>query len=43
VVADWASLVAAHPEYADDMLHLSPAGRLAIAGLIAAKVGPPPP
>jgi hypothetical protein len=43
VVADWASTVAAHPEYAPgDMLHLSPEGRLAIARLIASAVGPPP-
>jgi hypothetical protein len=42
VVADWARLVAAHPEYASDQLHLTWAGREAIASLIASKVGPPP-
>ena len=42
VVADWAALVAAHPEYASDQLHLTTSGRLAIAQLIAAAVGPPP-
>ena len=42
VVADWAALIAAHPEYAGDLLHLSPAGRIAIAELIASKVGPAP-
>jgi hypothetical protein len=42
MVADWAVLIAAHPEYAGDMLHLSPAGRVAIAELIASKVGPAP-
>lgn len=41
-VADWARALAAHPEYAADMLHLSPAGRTAIAALIAAQVGPAP-
>lgn len=40
-VADWAPIVAAHPSYADDMLHLSPSGRLAISRLIARVVGPP--
>lgn len=43
VIADWAALIAAHPEYAGDQLHLSPAGRIAIADLIASKVGPAPP
>lgn len=43
VVADWAVLIAQHPEYAEDLLHLSPSGRVAIASLIASKVGPPPP
>lgn len=42
VVGDWARLVAAHPEYAGDMLHLSPAGRQAIARLIDQCVGPAP-
>jgi hypothetical protein len=42
VVGDWARLVAAHPEYAGDQLHLSPAGRTAIARLIASCVGPAP-
>lgn len=42
VVGDWAVVVAAHPEFADDMLHLSGAGRLAIAELIAGAVGAPP-
>ena len=41
VVADWAPIIAAHPEYAGDMLHLSDAGRIAIARLIADHVGPP--
>ncbi len=41
VVADWAAMVAAHPEYASDMLHLTTSGRLAIARLIADHVGPP--
>jgi hypothetical protein len=41
-VADWAPIVAAHPSYADDMLHLSQSGRLAISRLIARVVGPPP-
>ncbi len=41
VVADWASVIAAHPEYAGDMLHLTAAGRVAIAQLIASHVGPP--
>lgn len=40
VVADWATVVAAHPEYASDMLHLTGAGRQAIAQLIATSVGP---
>lgn len=43
VVADWAVMVAAHPEYAADQLHLTAAGRVAIAQLIASQVGPPPP
>lgn len=38
VVAEWAPLIAAHPEYAEDMLHLSAAGRVAIAELIAGAV-----
>jgi hypothetical protein len=42
VVGDWARLVAAHPEYAGDQLHLSPAGRAAIARLIDQCVGPAP-
>lgn len=41
-VADWAPIIAAHPEYAGDMLHLSPSGRLAISRLIANQVGSPP-
>jgi hypothetical protein len=41
-VADWAALIKAHPEYAGDMLHLSPSGRIAIAQLIASKVGRAP-
>lgn len=40
VVADWAPLIAAHPEYAGDMLHLSDPGKVAIADLIDAYVGP---
>jgi hypothetical protein len=43
VVAEWAPLVAAHPEYAADMLHLGPSGREAMVRLIAASVGPAPP
>ena len=43
VVAEWAVEVAAHPEYAADMLHLGPSGREAILRLIAAAVGPAPP
>ena len=39
VVADWAPMIAAHPEYAYDMLHLTPAGRVAISQLIARAVG----
>jgi hypothetical protein len=42
VVGDWAAMVKAHPEYAYDQLHLTPAGRIAIANLIASKVGPAP-
>lgn len=42
-VADWAPLIAAHPGYAYDMLHLTPSGRLAMARLVAAAVGRPPP
>lgn len=38
VVAEWAPLIAAHPEYAEDMLHLSGTGRIAIAELIAGAV-----
>ena len=38
VVAEWAPLIAAHPEYAEDMLHLSGTGRIAIAELIARAV-----
>lgn len=41
-VADWAPVVASHPSYAGDMLHLSPSGRVAISRLIARKVGPAP-
>jgi len=41
-VADWAPIIASHPSYASDMLHLSPLGRLAISRLIAGVVGPPP-
>ena len=41
-IADWARVIAAHPGYAGDMLHLSPSGRVAMARLIARKVGPPP-
>jgi hypothetical protein len=43
VVAEWAAEVAAHPEYAADMLHLGPSGRAAINSLIAVSVGPAPP
>ncbi|MGQ0595615.1 MAG: hypothetical protein ACT4QB_24165 [Gammaproteobacteria bacterium] len=45
VVGDWAKIIAAHPEYAYDGLHLKPAGRKAMAALIASKVGlaPSPP
>jgi hypothetical protein len=42
VVGDWAALVASHPEYAADQLHLSDAGAAAIAQLIGSLVGPPP-
>jgi hypothetical protein len=42
-VADWARIIAAHPGYAYDMLHLTPSGRLAMARLVAATVGSPPP
>lgn len=42
VVADWARVIAAHPEYAGDQLHLSPEGRRAIASLIDRAVGPAP-
>ncbi len=41
-VADWAPIMAAHPSYAYDGLHLTPSGRLAMARLIAHVVGPPP-
>lgn len=41
VVADWATVVAAHPEYAGDLLHLTASGRVAIAELIARYVGSP--
>ncbi len=41
-VADWQPIVAAHPEYAYDSLHLTPPGRLAMAHLIGSVVGPPP-
>lgn len=41
-VADWAPLVAAHPTYAYDMLHLTPSGRLAMSRLIAGVVGAAP-
>jgi hypothetical protein len=42
VVGDWATLIASHPEYAGDQLHLSDSGAAAIAQLIASLVGPPP-
>ena len=42
VVGDWAPIIAAHPEYAYDQLHLAPDGRRAIARLIARCVGPAP-
>jgi hypothetical protein len=42
VVGDWARLIAAHPEYAGDQLHLSPSGRAAMARLIDQCVGPAP-
>jgi hypothetical protein len=42
VVGDWAKIIAAHPEYAYDGLHLKPAGRKSMAALIASKVGPAP-
>jgi hypothetical protein len=41
-VADWAPVIATHPGYAYDMLHLTPTGRLAMARLIATAVGPAP-
>ena len=41
-VADWAPIIATHPGYAYDMLHLTGAGRLRIARLIATAVGPRP-
>ena len=43
-IADWAPIIAAHPDYAfpPDMLHLSWAGRAAMAHLIASVVGPAP-
>ena len=40
-IADWAPVIAAHPGYAYDMLHLTPSGQRAIAKLIAAKVKGP--
>jgi lysophospholipase L1-like esterase len=40
-VADWAPVIAAHPSYAYDRLHLSPSGRLAISRLIARRVTGP--
>lgn len=43
VVAEWAPMVAEHPEYAPgDGLHLTQSGRLAISDLIARHVGPAP-
>jgi lysophospholipase L1-like esterase len=43
VVAEWAPLVAAHPDYAPgDALHLSAQGRIEMANLVAAAVGPAP-
>jgi hypothetical protein len=43
VVAEWAPLVAAHPDYAPgDALHLSAQGRVEMANLVAAAVGPAP-
>ena len=42
VVGDWAALVAAHPGYAGDQLHLSPEGRQAMARLIDRCLGPAP-
>jgi len=43
VVAEWAPLVAAHPEYAPgDALHLTADGRIAMADLVDAAVGPAP-
>jgi hypothetical protein len=43
-IADWAPIIAAHPDYAfpPDMLHLSWAGRAAMAQLIASVVGRAP-
>jgi hypothetical protein len=42
-IADWAPVIASHRGYAYDMLHLTPAGRAAMARLIATAVGPAPP
>ena len=41
-VANWAPIIAKHPGYAYDGLHLTPTGRLAMAKLIASKIGPAP-
>lgn len=41
-IADWAPIVAAHPPYAYDQLHLTPTGRVAISRLIAGLVGAAP-
>lgn len=43
LVADWARLNTAHPEYSYDGLHLTPEGRQALAALVAGYVGPVPP
>ncbi|MFP4514341.1 MAG: hypothetical protein ACLFRV_15480, partial [Acidimicrobiales bacterium] len=39
-VADWASLIAANPDWSWDGLHLAPEGRRALAELISETLGP---
>jgi hypothetical protein len=40
-VANWAPIIAEHPDYGYDGLHLTPSGRVAMARLIAREIGPP--
>src|SRR5690606_23638532 len=42
VVADWAAVVAANPQFLRDHVHTSRSGAIALANLVAVMTGPAP-